>query len=226
MNWGYHILFEEFSPRNFWNANSFFPNANSLAYSDSMLGLQLFFAPLRLVGIAPTTALYLSLALTCILGTVGTALALEKIGYFSLAESALIVYAAHFSLSMSSYFYHYQLFGFELAPPFFLFLFLYLRDFKSKYLIILCLYCWFGVSISTYLAPILFALTVILAPVLLVIRIHQRGLKWILGQIKVSHLGIVAVFGLSLYFILLRPYSLLGYWFKTFRNSRLSRILC
>jgi len=208
INWGYHILFEAFSPRNFWNANSFFPNLNSLAYSDSLLGLQIFFAPLRISGVAPLTALYLSLGITCILGTVGTSMALEKIGYFGLAESALIVCAAHFCLSMTSFFYHYQLFGFELAPPFFLFLFLYLRDFKREYLFALCFYFCLGASISTYLAPILFTLAVILAPVSLVIRIHEQGLKWIIKQIRVSHLIIVIVFALGLYFLLLRPYIL------------------
>lgn len=80
-NWGYHILFEEFSPRNFWNANAFYPHANSLAYSDSLLGLQIFFAPLRIVGVAPLPALYLLLALTCMVGLIGRQhLALVSLG--------------------------------------------------------------------------------------------------------------------------------------------------
>ena len=34
--WGYHSLFILNDPVNFFNANSFFPHANSLAYSDSL----------------------------------------------------------------------------------------------------------------------------------------------------------------------------------------------
>lgn len=36
VEWGYHIFFEEFNSTNFWNANSFYPNSNTLAYSDGV----------------------------------------------------------------------------------------------------------------------------------------------------------------------------------------------
>ena len=136
VNWGYHILFELRQPLSFWNANSFYPNSLTLAYSNSLLGIQLLFAPLRMLGITPLTAIYISLAGISIIGATFTQYALYRTGYFSLSERILITFCAHFSLSMTSFFIHYQLFGFHFAPPFFLFLFLYLRDLKKRDLVI------------------------------------------------------------------------------------------
>jgi len=124
------------------------------------------------------------LALTCILGAVSTALALEKIGYFSLAESALIVYAAHFSLSMSSYFYHYQLFGFEISPAFLFIPILVLRDFKSQipdYSVFIVV--GLESSISTLSGAILFALDCYPCTSLYWSwRYRQRGLSGLLDK--------------------------------------------
>jgi len=117
VNWGYHVLWEIKQPFEFWNANSFYPNHTTLAYSDSLLGLQFLFTPLRLLGIAPLASLYISLASICLIGSAFTYRGLYRTGYFSPAEAVLIAFSAHFGLNVINFANHYQLFGFQLAPP-------------------------------------------------------------------------------------------------------------
>src|SRR5450759_384042 len=90
VNWGYHILFEARQPLNFWNANSFFPESQTLAYSDSILSIQLLFSPLRAIGFQPLQSLYLSLAGFTIAGCFFTERALRRLGIFSNLEVILI----------------------------------------------------------------------------------------------------------------------------------------
>lgn len=160
VNWGYHILFEQRQPFGFWDANSFYPNTMTLAYSDSLLGMQLLFAPLRILGFSSLTSLYLTLAGFCVIGAILTEYALQRIGYFSSTERLLITFSAHFGLGVTSFLVHYQLFGFQLAPSFFLFLYLYLRDLKQKDLFILVFIFAVGISIAMYLAPMLLVLSI------------------------------------------------------------------
>ena len=221
-NWGYHILFEEFNPGNFWNANSFYPHLNTLAYSDSLLSLQILFAPLRALNVPPMLALYLSLAAVCVIACGLSYFALTRIGYFSTLEKALIVFCSHFSLAMISYFNHYQLFGFQLAIPFFLFFYLYLRDFRIRDLIAACALYIVGVSFALYLAPILALFSVILAIPMLIIRIRAGGLRYTLARIGVLGVAIVLVSGLVLYVIQIKPYLDIAdsYPVQTFEESR------
>ncbi|NDC36979.1 MAG: hypothetical protein EBZ48_02885, partial [Proteobacteria bacterium] len=161
--WGYQIIVQRGEPLNFWNAPSFYPHRGTLAYSDSLLSAQLFYSPLRAVGVPSLTALYLTLMGVCLLGCALSMVAIGRIGGFSTIESVLVVFISHFGLSISGYLPHYQLFGFELAPPFFLFLFLYLRDWRLADLMGL-LFCFaFGVCFATYLAPMLVAVAIVVA---------------------------------------------------------------
>jgi len=221
-NWGYHILFEEFNPGNFWNANSFYPHLNTLAYSDSLLSLQILFAPLRTLNVPPMLALYLSLAVVCVIACGLSYFALTRIGYFSTLEKALIVFCSHFSLAMISYFNHYQLFGFQLAIPFFLFLYLYLRDFRIRDLIAACALYIVGVSFAVYLAPILTLFSVFLAIPMLIIRIRAGGLRNTLAKIGALGVAIVLVSGLVLYVIQIKPYLDIAdsYSAQTFEETR------
>src|SRR5437868_1786353 len=41
VEWVYHTVFERLAPLDVWNANSYFPYINSLAFSDSLFSLQL-----------------------------------------------------------------------------------------------------------------------------------------------------------------------------------------
>jgi len=205
-NWGYHILFEQKHPLSFWNANSFFPNRGTLAYSDSLLGMQLLFSPLRMLGIPPLTSLYMALAGVCIIGTILTQYALYRMGYFSLVERILITFCAHFSLSVISFFIHYQLFGFQLAPPFFLFLYLYLQELKERDLFILVSLFAIGISFAMYLAPMLFVLSIPMCAPMVLKQIKYLGIPQLFQKIGVRGIGVVATSMLVLYFVQVRPY--------------------
>ena len=206
VNWGYHILFEVVNPRSFWDANSFHPHLSSLAISESLISIQVFFAPLRWLNLHPMTALYLSLAATCILGCVLTDYFLQRLGHFNNLETKLITYGAHFSLCMVVFLGHYQLFGFQMVPPFFLSLYLYLREYKTFDLILLCGIFAFGVGFSTYLAPIFVAISILLVPPFIVAAIAANGFSATLKRIGVWSIVIVGATGAVLYFALFRYY--------------------
>jgi hypothetical protein len=206
VNWGYHILFQVKQPGMFWNANSFYPEQYSLAYSDSMLSLQLLFAPLRALGLNALVALYVSLMLTVVISCWLTQFALRRIGGFNPLEIAFIVFGTHFPLSMTNYVIHYQLFGFQLAPPLLLFLFLYLRDFRLKDFIILCLLFAVGVGYATYLAPMLFAICLFLVLPYVIWRLFSGGLVPLLRQTGWQPFAAAGAFSVFLYAILFKPY--------------------
>lgn len=157
LEWGYHGVT---TSAGLWDANSFFPHRHALVFSDSLIGAQIFYTPLRLLGLPPLWSTYATLALVCILGVVLSDFALQRIAPFNPIERALILLPAHFGLFMVSFLYHYQLFGFQLAPPFLLFLFLTLRRLKPLDIFMCALTGAVAVSISTYLVPMLVTLTV------------------------------------------------------------------
>ena len=74
--------------------------------------------------------MYLTFAGFFLLGVFLTSKALNRLGCFSVVERAVIVYGAHFCLCMTAFLGHYQLFAFQLAPPFFLYLYLYLTRWR------------------------------------------------------------------------------------------------
>jgi len=206
VNWGYHILFQVKQPGMFWNANSFYPQPYSLAYSDSLLSLQLLYAPLRAIGINALAALYFSLMLTVIISCWLTQSALKRIGGFNPLEITLIVFGAHFSLSMINYLMHYQLFGFQLAPSFLLFLFLYLRDLRLKDFVIVCLLFVVGVGYAAYLAPMLFVVCLFLLIPYVAWRLFSSGMMTLLRQIGWQPFAMVGASSIFLYFVLFKPY--------------------
>jgi hypothetical protein len=206
VNWGYHVLFEEGQPLSFWNANSFYPNNMTLAYSDSLLSAQLLYAPLRMVGVPALASLYITLAGICLIGVTLTQCALDRTGYFSFVERVLIAFSAHFGLSVSGFLFHYQLFGFHLALPFFLFLYLYLRDLKRTDLLVTLFLFNVGVSFAMYLAPMLLALSIPMSIPLVAKQIKRLGANRLLQSIGIREVCIVASCTLVLYFVQVRPY--------------------
>ncbi len=206
VNWGYHILFEQRDWANFWNANSFYPNIATLAYSDSLLSLQLFFIPLRALGIPPLASMYLALGAVCVVGAALTKHALDRLGYFSTAEATFITFAAHFGLSMVSFFNHYQMFGFQLAPPFFLFLYIYLRDLNYKDLLIVCSLFSIGVCFATYLAPMLLILSSFMCVPLVAKQIKLLGIRTLIGRVGPGGIIIPVIFAVVLYWVQIAPY--------------------
>jgi hypothetical protein len=205
-NWGYHILFEQKHPLRFWNANSFFPNSLTLAYSESLLGMQLLFSPLRMLGVSPLKSLYMTLAGVCIIGALLTYHALGRLDYFSLGERILITFSAHFSLSVINFFIHYQLFGFQLAPPFFLFLYLYLQEFKQKDLFILVALFAIGISFAMYLAPMLLVLSLSMCLPIIIKQTKRLGIESFFQKVGILRIGFVIASMFILYLIQIRPY--------------------
>lgn len=153
VEWVYHALFERLTPLDVWNANSFYPHLQTLAYADSLFSVQLFHAPLRALGVAPLPALYAALAGFCVLGAVLTDRWLHPFA-LSAWERALVVAAAHFALPMVSFLpSHYQLFGMQLAPPFFLALHRLLSHWRGRDLLALtAVFCLAG-GFTTYFVP-------------------------------------------------------------------------
>jgi hypothetical protein len=195
VEWGYHAFFQKHVLLGVWNANTGYPHSNTLAFSDSILGIQIFYSPLRLFGFSQLGALYSSLAGFCILGSVLTQIALNRISGFSTFEKLVIIFCAQFSPFMTNFFYHYQLFGFELAPSFLLFLYLFLRDVKTTDLILtVVIYC-LGVFFSTYLGPMILSVAVFMVISFLISQKPPSILEFLKNRIKVpgfAWLGVIA----------------------------------
>jgi len=172
--WGYYALGRRFSWSLFWDAQSFYPHTNTLAYSDCLLTLQLVYTPLRWLGVMPLTALYLSLAIFCVLTFVLSVWLLRKLQLFDFVECLIIAFAAHFSLSMINFLPHYQLFGFQFAPPFLISLYIFCSNLELRWLILSLSLFVFGSSFAIYLAPTLFCLGLLVALALLPQRLLRR----------------------------------------------------
>ena len=203
--WGYFALGRKFSWSLFWNAQSFYPHANTLAYSDCLLTLQLFYSPLRWLGIQPLSALYLSLASVSVGCFLLTVRFLGTLGVFGFAECLLIALAAHFGLSLTGFLSHYQLFGFQFAPPFLIALYLFTLRFEYRWFFVSTALFILGVSFAIYLAPILFALSLmILVCTLPQICLRQR-LGWIFRR-TCCLAGLGAVIAAVFYFAVISHY--------------------
>ncbi|MBN8549654.1 MAG: hypothetical protein J0M12_10095 [Deltaproteobacteria bacterium] len=204
--WGYTSIVERRDPFNFWNAPSFYPHLKSLAASDSLLSAQIFYSPLRLLGLSSGAALYATLAAVSILGCVLSVLALRRIGSFSPLEIAVIAFVCHFGLSITAYFAHYQLFGFQLAAPFFLFWYLFLREWRARDLLTVAACFAFSVCFSTYLAPML-TVTALGTAIPSLWRLHkQRAFGATLRSIGLRSLVGTIALGIFVFAVQLAPY--------------------
>ena len=153
VEWVYHTVFVRLMPLDLWNANSYFPHLKSLAYSDSLLSAQLLYAPLRLLGVSPLPALYLTLAGTCLAGAVLTDHFLRDY-QFTAGERALVISAAQFSLPITAFMIiHFQLFGMQLVPPFLLALHRLLNKWRGSDLILVTILFCLGGGFATYFVP-------------------------------------------------------------------------
>lgn len=213
LEWGHHSLFQSGSLSNFWNANQFFPHLNSLAYSDSFLTAQIFYSPLRFLGFSPLEALYGFLFSITILGCILTDIALVRVGGFNNFERCLIIYIAHFSMCITNFLVHYQLFAFQLAPSFLLFYYLFLRDLDGKILVFLSLIFFLAVGVSTYFAPMLGSV-VLLTSWVAFKKIKSEyfsttlinGIKKTINQIGLLNSLITTSILIALYKVQLEPY--------------------
>lgn len=204
--WGYYALGQRYSLDLFWQGQAFYPHANSLAYSDSLITLQILYTPLRALGMAPLSALYASLAGFSMIGFLLTVFLLERLGYFLFWENLVLAYAAHFSLSFMNFAPHYQLFGFQLAPPFFLGLFLFCRELKLSWLALVLTLFGLGLGFAIYLAPVLFACAAVLLPFGLLLGIRRQGLRSFLSRLPIfAGLGLLAA--AIIYFLIIQHYT-------------------
>lgn len=228
VEWGYHKLFVSPDWLNFWNANQFFPHKGSLAFSDSMLSAQMFYGPLRMLGASPLLALYGALAGFSLLGCVLSDHALVRIGGFSTFERAIVIYIAHFSMPVTSFLGpHYQLFGFQLAPAFFLYLFLLGRDQKGGYLLTASTIFVLATGFSTYFAPMSTVVAIALAAIFALPHLcrSREIFQLAAARIGVAAFVISALLLAGLFFVQLLPYlKLMGKlpsqdWAETYQYS-------
>lgn len=206
--WGYHALREGANFSDFWNANSFFPHSNTLAFSESLITGQVFYAPFRAMGFAPLEAIYLSLIAFTLLGTIALDHALIQLE-FQWSERILCIFVACFSMTATSFLYHYQIFGFLLVPACMMYFYLWLTKKETKFLFLTGVTYSIASGLSTYL---LVAVPLILiVPSLLVLVLEFREFKgsplaffrqW---NVQKSFL-LTAGFGVILYQGLVRPY--------------------
>jgi len=206
LEWGYKVLFLEGSPSEFWNANSFYPHLNTLAYSDSFLGAQFFYSPLRLIGFSPVFSTYAMLALTCLLSCVISDYSLVRLGGFTSLERGIIVYSSHFGLYVFGFLYHYQLFGIQYGISFLFVALIFLQKFRFRDLLTGCVLVFLGVSFSMYLAPMLMVCSVFVLAPLFFVRVYQVGLRYFLGKVGVRGLATVLGTFILLYFVQIGPY--------------------
>jgi hypothetical protein len=203
--WGYHIIFQRLSPFELWEANSYFPHPHSLAYADSMISAQLLYGPARMLGFGPLWALYLTLAGFCIIGAMLTDKLLR--GYsFTAGERALVVAAAHFSLPMTAFLYHYQLFGMQLAPPFFLALHRLLNTWQGKDLVLVtALLCLAG-GFAAYVVPMAGSVTILVFLVFSIRLLRCYGLGMVFRTLGWRSLALSAAMLVLFFVVQLLPY--------------------
>ncbi len=203
--WGYKVIFELKDPINFFNANSFYPHNLTLVYSDSLLSGQLFYAPFRLLGISTIPALYAGLALLTICSCCLTDRALLKFK-FSHLERILIIAVSHFGLPITAFLGHYQLFGFQLVPPFCLYLYFYCNDLEKKHAFILSVIFSIAVLYAMYLVPMLIVVSLFSGTLILYSNFKKQvSTKEFIFKIFSSGL-IFLFFAALLYFIQFRFY--------------------
>ena len=205
--WGFHVLFEQWDWLGFYDANIYFPNKNTLAYADPMLGAMALYAPLRFVGLSALTAIYLTLMVLCLVGCVLTDAALLRLGAMRRRERALVVFAAHFSLPVTAFFgTHYQLFGMQLAPAFFLYTFLYLWRWQRRDLAAAGALYLVGSTCAVYLG-VMGALLVLPLAAPLVIRGLRSGpvRPWLAARGR-DALYVLLPLAAAVYLLLAAPY--------------------
>jgi hypothetical protein len=174
LEWVYHTIFIWLTPLDVWNANSYFPHLKSLAYSDSLLSAQFLYAPLRLLGVSPLPALYLTLASICLAGVLLTDCLLRDY-HFTVGERALVISAAHFSLPITVFLIaHFQLFGMQLAPPFLLALHRLLNSWRGRDLVLVTLLFCLAGGFATYFVPMA-GLVAALVCLLFSMRLARHG---------------------------------------------------
>ena len=81
--WDAHAFLHQ--PLSIFDANIYYPNPNTLAYSENLIGTALTVAPLLWAGVDPVLAMNLAAMMTCLLCGLGTYLLARRVGVSSAA---------------------------------------------------------------------------------------------------------------------------------------------
>jgi len=211
LEWGFRVLWQQGDPASFWNANSFFPHTGTLAFSDSLIAAQIFYIPLRLIGAAPLTALYGTLASACIVGATFSALLLWRAGIHSHSVRTVIVAAAHFSPCVFNFTLHYQLFGVQFAIPFLIAIWGFYRNAAWFEWNTALIFGALSVCFAAYFAPMLTSILFILILLWGVCTIRHLRLPTVLHGPNQRCLApkfvLAACVGIAVYYVQLAPYQ-------------------
>lgn len=146
---------------NVWDANSFYPSLGTLAYSDAMLSLQIFYYPLRKFGLLPMQAIYGTIYILVFVSNFITTYALTSKYKFNSLNLLILLAIPYITLSFTNFLVHYQLFGMLFYVPYFIYVFR-LLDGDVKSATPAALIFVFASMISAYFAPMAFAITIML----------------------------------------------------------------
>lgn len=205
LSWGHHALTElEFSE--FFNANTYYPNTQTLAYSDSLLAAQIFYTPLRLLGANAVLALNLTLFLSLICGCVVSALGFRAFGVHRLIDITFLVFCAHGTLPMTFLSSHYQLFGFHFVPGFLLFFSAYLCSLDRFLGIVALVIFAFASTYAVYSAPIMAVFSFGLASAFALPRLLKLGMSGFVQRVGVLVPCAAVAVAAGLYFGHFRAY--------------------
>jgi len=119
-----------------------------------------------------------------------------------------VVFAAHFSLPVISFFgTHYQLFGLQMAPPFFLYMFLYLWRWERRDLLAAGLLFLAGSLCAVYMAVMGGVLALALGAPLVArgLWLNRPRLPWLMARARDAALVLLPL-GAAAYLLLLAPY--------------------
>jgi hypothetical protein len=219
MSWGYHALVESGDVLNFWNANQFYPYPGTLAFSDSLLGLHPFYIPLRLLGLPSMRAIYITLIFVCGAGALCTWLALQRLGQFTFWERVFITFAAHFTLGITAFLYHYQLFGVQFIPAVLLRLYLYLKDFRARDLAMALGLMAYSTTIAGYFLPMFVTASTPAVFYALHVQLRTHGAVVTLKRMGWRSVFIASGVAIMLYAVQLQPYVRLSHILPSPRPS-------
>jgi hypothetical protein len=143
-------IFIENDILNFWNGRQFFPSEFNLAYSNSIIAAQIFYAPFRLIGFNPFTSLLLTFNAVIFMSILLFNRELSFLKIDSNFERLFLVIFVFFCPMFTNFLFHYYIYGFFMYPVFFLAYFRYLKSPDDKLLLYLALIFIFISSFATY----------------------------------------------------------------------------
>lgn len=188
----------------YWNAPFFYPESQTIAYSDNLLGIAPLYAFFRLFGLLPETAFQLWFVCITSLNFVFAYWAFRALNIGSVGASAgAFVFA--FSIALQSQLTHAQTYSRFAVPMALVALWQFLHSQQAKHLLLACLFWVWQVYASIYTGYFLGVAMGFLLLAFVVVH-PKRALEWLNSRQKVFYLGLsLALTALALW-PLLQPY--------------------